>query len=33
MLLIHPALGGLATLAALWVFVDTSMQKKRPRHG
>jgi len=22
-LLIHPALGGLATLAALWVFVDT----------
>jgi hypothetical protein len=23
MLLIHPALGGIATLAALWVFVDT----------
>jgi len=23
LLLIHPALGGLATLAALWVFVDT----------
>jgi hypothetical protein len=23
MLLIHPALGGMATLAALWVFVDT----------
>jgi hypothetical protein len=22
-LLVHPALGGIATLAALWVFVDT----------
>jgi hypothetical protein len=28
MLLIHPALGGLATLAALWVFVDTLNAKE-----
>ena len=27
-LLIHPALGGLATLAALWVFVDTLNAKE-----
>lgn len=32
-LLIHPALGGLATLAALWVFVDTlnASEASRPR--
>jgi hypothetical protein len=28
LLLIHPALGGLATLAALWVFVDTLNAKE-----
>jgi hypothetical protein len=30
-LLIHPALGGLATLAALWVFVDTLNAKESSR--
>jgi hypothetical protein len=30
-LLIHPTLGGLATLAALWVFVDTLNAKEASR--